>query len=180
MKVILFSCLLILITSNNLRSAADWDFNTVYSGIISQHNTLRKKHKSGALTKLSKIEEYAQATAKYNAQLGTLKHTREYYNGQPVGQNLYLSTWAPSATNVLTSWYTEEQVHYNYATGESKDGEVTGHFTQVVWKSTTKIGCGYAVGKWKTYSNSYFLCCDYYPAGNYQGQYVKNVLKPTS
>ena len=180
MKAIIFSCLLILIATNNLRGTASWDWNTVYTNLISQHNTLRKKHRAGNLIKLTEIEEYAQATAKMNAQKGSLIHTREYYNGQPVGQNLYVSSWAPSADNILNGWYTSEIVHYDYTTGKSKDGGVVGHFTQVVWKSSAKIGCAYAVGAWGSYSNSYFVCCNYYPAGNYIGQETKNVFPPTS
>lgn len=42
----------------------------------------------------------------------------------------------------------------------------TGHFTQVVWKATKRLGCGQA-GK--------FVVCNYYPAGNVQGQFRDNV-----
>lgn len=48
----------------------------------------------------------------------------------------------------------------------------TGHFTQVVWKGTTSIGCA-----WKTcapgtvfdaeYGNSLLLVCEYSPRGNF-------------
>ena len=180
MKVFLFSCLLIIIASKNLRNIANWDWNTVYNALVSQHNTLRKKHRSGNLVKFNAIEELAQKTAKMNAEKGSLIHTQDKYNGQYVGQNLYLSSWAPSADDILEGWYTEEIVHYDYTTGTSKDGGVIGHFTQVVWKSSTQIGCAYAVGKWGSFSNSYFVCCNYLPAGNYIGEYTKNVFKPTS
>ena len=68
----------------------------------------------------------------------------------------------------------EEEPHYDYAKGTSKDGEVNGHFTQVVWKFSKQIGCAYSVGKFMTYNNAYYVCCDYFPAGNYQGQYATN------
>jgi hypothetical protein len=47
-----------------------------------------------------------------------------------------------------------------------------GHFTQVVWKGSRELGVGWATG-----SNGWtYFCCNYSPAGNYQGQYQVNVL----
>ena len=175
MRTILFSLLLILISSKNLRNNAAWDFETFYSQLVTQHNTLRSKHRAGALTKLAAIATMAKKTTDQCAKLGKLQHTKDYYQSQPVGQNLYLSSRAPSAADVLQGWYYEEEPHYNYATGKSKDGEVTGHFTQVVWKSSKQIGCAYTVGKWSSYPNSYYVCCNYFPAGNYANKYVANV-----
>ena len=180
MKAILFLSLLILISSNNLRSTAAWNFDTMYTDLVNQHNTLRKKHKTNNLTKLAAIAKMAKACSDGCAKLGNLQHTRDYYNNQPVGQNLYVSTWAPSAADVLQGWYYEEEPHYDYAKGKSKDGEVTGHFTQVVWKSSKQIGCAFSVGKFMSYNSAYYICCDYFPAGNYQNQYTTNVAKPTS
>ena len=47
----------------------------------------------------------------------------------------------------------------------------TGHFTQVVWKSSTSIGLGIAHGGRGTYCTA-----QYSPPGNYQGQFKSNVL----
>ena len=91
MKVILYACLLILISSNNLRNTANWDFNSMYSELIVQHNILRKKHKASPLTKLVAIQNLAKKTAEGCAKLGKLQHTKDYYDNQPVGQNLYMS-----------------------------------------------------------------------------------------
>ena len=61
------------------------------------------------------------------------------------------------------------------------NGTITaGHFTQVVWKSSKQIGCAVAVGPWKTFTNSYYVGCNYLPVGNVLGQYSKNVSPPTS
>lgn len=48
-----------------------------------------------------------------------------------------------------------------------------GHFTQVVWKDTKSIG----VAMVKNKSGKFVVVANYYPAGNVQGQYKKNVLK---
>ena len=68
-------------------------------------------------------------------------------NGIQVGQNLFLSRWAPTGTRVADDWYSEIE-HYNYDNVD-KGKRTAGHFTQMVWKSTKQIGCAVAVGPWK-------------------------------
>lgn len=48
-----------------------------------------------------------------------------------------------------------------------------GHYSQVVWGETTKIGCGYAEypdGEWST--NRQYLVCNYGPGANLPGAIV--------
>ena len=52
----------------------------------------------------------------------------------------------------------------------------TGHFTQLVWKGSKKIGCGAACNS----KNKCYVTCNYYPAGNYIGQFDKNVFRKVS
>jgi len=71
------------------------------------------------------------------------------------------------------SWYAEID-SWNFETSSKESTTaVTGHFTQVVWKSTEQVNCGYS-----TYEDNFkraYVVCQYYPAGNYQTQYVENV-----
>jgi hypothetical protein len=69
-------------------------------------------------------------------------------------------------------WYNEVS-KYNY--NRPGFSPATGHFTQVVWKSTKSIGCA---KKFCPGSNWTIYICNYDPPGNYQGQYEKNVLPP--
>ena len=82
------------------------------------------------------------------------------------------------ADKAVTSWYNEAG-NYDYNDpGFSAD---TGHFTQVVWVSTTTLGGGYAIGSavinGVTY-NAFYSVCRYYPAGNVEGQFDDNVQPP--
>ncbi len=45
------------------------------------------------------------------------------------------------------------------------DCRVFGHYTQMVWRATTQIGCGLASD-----ANQDYLVCRYSPSGNYRGQ----------
>jgi hypothetical protein len=47
----------------------------------------------------------------------------------------------------------------------------TGHFTQVVWRQTTQLGCGVS-----TCRGMDIWVCEYDPPGNVQGHYRQNVL----
>ena len=76
-------------------------------------------------------------------------------------------------------WYSEIS-SYNFSNpGFSKS---TGHFTQVVWKDSIQIGCGWVSNCAGTLGADYpyYLACEYYPYGNVDGEYATEVPKPIS
>lgn len=82
------------------------------------------------------------------------------------------------AAQLMSSWY-GEAADYDYANpGFSAN---TGHFTQLVWKNTTQVGCGAAEGQTVIGGSIYtgvYVVCQYAPHGNVQGQFPQNVLQP--
>lgn len=54
----------------------------------------------------------------------------------------------------------------------------TGHFTQVVWKSSIEIGVGIATYPDQRYNHRTVVCISYRPPGNVKGQFQQNVLPP--
>ena len=54
-----------------------------------------------------------------------------------------------------------------------KFGMKTGHFTQAVWKTSTRLGCAAA-----NTGSSWYWCCHFAPAGNMRGQFASKVTKP--
>ena len=65
------------------------------------------------------------------------------------------------------SWYDEVKL-YNFNGGGFS--MATGHFTQVVWKASRKLGVGVATKNGKT-----FVVANYSPAGNFGNEYRQNV-----
>jgi hypothetical protein len=95
-----------------------------------------------------------------------------------VGENLavYLTTGSPPnlVDFALGRWF-DEVAHYTYGPFDNEDFNAAGHYTQLVWADTHRVGCGLAVcpGSAFGYPNytGYFLGCDYARGGNYLGRY---------
>ncbi|WP_232668652.1 CAP domain-containing protein [Pseudonocardia sp. TRM90224] len=89
------------------------------------------------------------------------------------GENLQWAWATPNAPNPaptvpVTSW-ANEKPFYNYATNSCAAGKQCKHYTQIVWKATTKIGCGRAT--WTVGTKNWILwVCNYSPKGNISGQ----------
>eukprot|EP00775_Hariotina_reticulata_P009626 gene9626-9786_t len=108
--------------------------NPQFTTILSKHNTYRSKHQAGPL----QWSDYQASRAAEYASRCTWGHDS---NAQ-AGENLYASSSKSDPTGALTAaieaWYAEVN-SYNFASGGFSGA--TGHFTQVVWKGTTNIGC---------------------------------------
>src|SRR5262249_17767280 len=95
-----------------------------------------------------------------------------------VGENLavYLTTGAPPGPgNFAMGGGSGEQANYPYGPLDNASAQRSGHYTQLVWADTHRVGCGLAVcpGSAFGYPNSYtayYLGCDYAPGGNYLGE----------
>lgn len=103
--------------------------------------------------------------------------------GGPYGENLH-GLWTTSKmdysksiqSGIHNGWYMEIQ-KYDY----NKPGfsMATGHFTQVVWKSSKRIGCAWNTNACKSNGvNFYNLVCEYDPPGNYANKFKENVPRP--
>ena len=74
-------------------------------------------------------------------------------------------------TTATARWYSEIK---DYDFSKPGFGYNTGHFTQVVWKSSTKLGCGTASD-----GPTVYVTCRYKGAGNMMGAFPDNVLPLT-
>jgi len=88
-------------------------------------------------------------------------------NGIYHGENL-----AKGATDsyAVDLWYSEISLTAGGKGLVSAFDEKVGHYTQVVWKDSVRLGCG-------TFNN--LLVCQYGPGGNIYGQFAAKVLAPS-
>ncbi|MFE9577331.1 CAP family protein [Nocardia sp. NPDC006044] len=135
---------------------------------LREHNAKRASHNTPALALNQTLTNVAQDWANTVAHNGQLSHKP---NNQ-YGENLFGSpATTVTCTDAVDAWYAEIK---NYDYNNPGYSGATGHFTQVVWKNTQRIGVGLARG-----ANSWtYVVVEYDPPGNYQGQFPTNVLRP--
>jgi len=144
---------------------AKGDTKTIAQRFVDAHNAVRAKHCAPPLTWSPKLAAVAQKWA------DTLKAKGCAFghSGGQYGENLAAGTEGvldPEAT--VKMWY-DEIAKYRFPNGGFS--METGHFTQVVWRGTSQVGCGHSQCK----GNDIWVC-NYDPAGNWDGQYRENVL----
>ncbi len=92
-----------------------------------------------------------------------------------LGEDVAAGAPTESVSGSVADWVGEKQ-YYDHATNTCASGQVCGHYTQIVWSSTTAVGCAqtscttsspfgtFSGGKWQ------ISVCDFSPPGNYVGQ----------
>lgn len=131
--------------------------------ILDAHNTDRAAHGVGPLSWSNSAYAYAKNNADNYDCSGVLTHTHG-----PFGENL--AAGFANGPAAVKAWYDEGQT-YDYTTHNEYS-----HFTQVVWKGSTMVGCAYKDCRSQGWGN--YIVCEYSPAGNVVGQLAANVLPP--
>ncbi|KAJ3152158.1 hypothetical protein HDU89_001377 [Geranomyces variabilis] len=140
---------------------------------LAAHNNARAQDGRRALSWSTNLQSAAQQWADTEAAGGGAEHHSGVY-----GENLY-QEWgftsnnaAPTCADAVAMWIAEKP---NFPVGgRIGDGNFGsyGHYTQIIWGTTTQVGCGIAVRQDATL-NAYIVC-RYDPPGNYWGQQVPN------
>jgi pathogenesis-related protein 1 len=81
-----------------------------------------------------------------------------------VGENIYAMQGAAATPTAAVALWMGEASSYDYATNSGN----AGHYTQVVWRASVRIGCAIVTCPALKYSNT--ILCDYSPGGNMSGQ----------
>jgi hypothetical protein len=97
--------------------------------MLNAHNALRAKHGVPPLSWSASLAKTAQAWA---------DRCMFEHSNAGLGENLAQGTGDYSGANAVNDWYGEISAYDFNNPGFS---DATGHFTQVVWKDTKKVGC---------------------------------------
>ncbi|XP_069136877.1 uncharacterized protein [Argopecten irradians] len=91
-----------------------------------------------------------------------------------VGENLFVSTYSDVSPSAAVEAWEGEKKDYHYDTMKCNPGKMCGHYTQVVWHDSVKVGCGVKVCGTLTNSSmkkATYVVCNYGPGGNYRGEH---------
>lgn len=138
--------------------------------ILAAHNAVRARAGVAPLAWDPALGEAAAAYAQQMAFTGVFAHSDRH--ARPgTGENLWMGTrGAFSLETMVGNWASEGRwFRAGIFPNVSSTGnwEQVGHYTQIVWPTTTRVGCALA----STASTDY-LVCRYSPAGNIDGRPV--------
>lgn len=149
-------------------------------------NLYRSLHGVPALILNESLNNASQTHAEYlyEAQEQPLNNSEGAQNGE-YGENIFWNLGIPDFTyeagSATSDWY-NENVDYNYGTGESISENVpVKHFTAEIWKSVTSVGFGFYGGPEEYMGlkgTGFYVVANFYPPPNVEGEFVENIPEP--
>ncbi|GFY70914.1 golgi-associated plant pathogenesis-related protein 1 [Trichonephila inaurata madagascariensis] len=139
---------------------------------LKKHNEYRGKHGVPKLELSDELCAYAREWANNLAATDSFKHRTE----RKYGENIFMK-WSSDPNHVISgdaaveSWYSEIKDH---TFGQEPRSLKSGHFTQVIWKESKRLGVACAKSK----SGKILVVANYEPAGNFVGRFTENVPPP--
>ena len=102
-----------------------------------------------------------------DAPIGLIDHNPNRSDGHPyyIGENIFASGGTASAQQAVALWMSEKP---NYDYDSNTCNGTCGHYTQVVWRTSVKLGC--AIGTCPDHAYPSSIICDYGPGGNNGGR----------
>lgn len=128
---------------------------------LTPHNILRAQLGLPPLRWSKKLANFASWWANQRRDDCKLTHSRREY-----GENLFWGSgknWEPR--NAVAEWAKEKR-YYSYKTNTCTHHRDCLHYTQIIWRQSSEVGCARVVCK----SGDTFITCNYFPHGNVIGQ----------
>uniref|UniRef100_A0A0N5BVD5 SCP domain-containing protein n=1 Tax=Strongyloides papillosus TaxID=174720 RepID=A0A0N5BVD5_STREA len=146
-------------------------YDKMKNKIINTINTIRKKYQAQKLTvdkTLATVaQNYVDRYAGKSVKESDVKLSKNTSVGTLVYRNKYNHPYIPFAVWTLGAPFIDFSNPERFPAGLE--------FTQLIWASTKKIGCGIS---YRSASKEVITMCLLSPKGNIEGKFKKNVLKP--
>ncbi|XP_028409906.1 hornerin-like isoform X2 [Dendronephthya gigantea] len=157
------------------------DPNVFQQSALEAHNKYRQFHSSPGLSLDGEMSASATEFAQKLAESG-INNAEHSLKSSRVdeAESIYSACGTnPSGADVSKEWY-KELCNYNYNKHAAIDAtKSTGHFTQVIWKSSRKFGIGRAYGKKEDNKDCIYVVARYKPPGNVVGSESTNIARGT-
>jgi len=139
-----------------------------------EHNKYRCMHGAGPLTWNTVMANSAATWGSTCCQTG-LKHSNSYAETPSSGENL--AAGYSTIAQAIKGWYDEVTACGPMPGCTDKATGVVGHFTAMVWKASTQLGCARNPIGWQ--NRPVYVCRYAASPPNFQGQYTTNVFAAT-
>lgn len=148
---------------------------SVEQAILDAHNKYRRLHGDTPDLCYGETDSTVTYTSQKWSESQVSNKKMAHSAGGAYGENLYWTSAGSQTQSVayetsVKLWYDEiNDWDFSKSTGELAK---TGHFTQVVWRDSQEVRCGFA----QSSAAGTYVTCQYYKPGNYKGEYAKNIL----
>jgi len=140
--------------------------------MIKAHNQARRRYNVGPLAWDERLARDAKAYAALLARTGRFEHDAQIGRRPRQGENLWMGTRTAYSYAEMIGLLVKERRYFRPGRfpAVSRTGNWTdvGHYTQIVWPTSQRVGCATASNR----ANDY-LVCRYLPAGNVVGTVLR-------
>ncbi|XP_060867483.1 putative uncharacterized protein DDB_G0282499 [Metopolophium dirhodum] len=154
---------------SNPMGVSEDEVNEIRNQVLQKSNLYREKYELEPFTLDDQLNNCAQDWANQMVKLQIFDHRKN----NVYGENLFLSlNFNNLGEQAVDSWY-NEITKFNIADEETElDNNIaTHHMTQLLWKSSTKMGVGVS----KNSDGTYNVVANYDPIGNVRGFFHENL-----
>jgi Cysteine-rich secretory protein family len=164
----MFVAIAALVSAGAGRADGGGEATTFDARVLATHNAERSRVGAPPLVWDSDLAKSATAWAVELAKTGAFEHQKQ----DDQGENLWMGTAEAYQPEEMVDGWVEERKYFKSGrfpeVSTTQDWSDVGHYTQLIWKTTTKVGCAKAVG-----NGSDFLVCRYSPPGNWMGVEIR-------
>ncbi|KAG4134269.1 hypothetical protein ERO13_D08G146200v2 [Gossypium hirsutum] len=128
---------------------------------LDTHNAARIHENEPLYTWDQKLADFARSWGNKR-----INDCRIVHSNAPYGENIFVANndhWTPR--EAVQRWVGEEQ-YYDKKTFACQPGKLCGHYTQIVWRDSIRVGCA----RVRCANGGLFVMCNYEPPGNYKNE----------
>ena len=133
--------------------------------IVQMHDEERARVGSPPIEWDASLARDAAQWAEHLADIDDLVHWGEENDDNGQGENLWLGTKGAFGLRQMIGGWSGEKRDLARMSSWEDDYEKVGHYTQMVWAGTRKVGCAVRANR-----SDEVLVCRYWPAGNVIGE----------
>jgi uncharacterized protein YkwD len=163
--------------SPNWPAPADRGPELLRNTVLNAHNAARRQFGVGPVTWNEELAAGAMAHAQYMVATGIYGHDQTPGRRKKAGENLWRGSRGVFSYDVMVGVMVEEARFFRPGAFPNNavngDWHAVAHYTQIVWPTTTEVGCAVA----SSATTDYFVC-RYAPTGNNDGFYLASGRDP--